>query len=152
MSGRPEDLDALAADLADALRGTDPLSTVVAGQALELFTWQSVDEELVTAGLRFDSAYEHDPVPTRDVAGNRVLVFSADLRSVEIEVLTDRVVGQFTPPAAGTVELEGPDGEVVAVAEVDDLGFFMIEPLRSGVVRLRCSSARTRLVTDWVRL
>jgi hypothetical protein len=152
MTDRPEELDALARDLADALRGTEPLSTVIGAWAIEAFTWRSVDDDLLTAGLLSDSAHDPGPVVTRGERGNRVLVFSTDLRSVELEVLPDRVVGQFSPPSAGTVAVEVVGHEVVATAEVDDLGFFMIEPVPAGVVRLRCSTATTRLVTDWVRL
>lgn len=152
MSERPGDIEDLARDLADALRGTGALSEAIAAKAIEAFTWRSIDDELLTAGLLFDSAHEAQPVATRDDDGNRVLVFATDLRTVEVEVLPDRVVGQFSPPSAGTVEVEAPQGEIVATAEVDDLGFFMIDPIRTGVVRLRCSTSTTRLVTDWVRL
>jgi len=79
------------------------------------------------------------------------MVFSADLRSVEIEVLSDRVVGQFMPQSDGEVQVEGDRG-VLATVPVDELGFFVIEPVPTGVVRLRCTTPATRLVTDWVRL
>jgi hypothetical protein len=49
------------------------------------------------------------------------------------------------------VQVEG-DGGVVTAVPVDDLGFFVIEPVPEGVVRLRCTTPTTRLVTDWVRL
>src|SRR4029434_1124934 len=45
MTDRPEELDALARDLADALRGTEPLSTVIGAWAIEAFTWRSVDDD-----------------------------------------------------------------------------------------------------------
>jgi hypothetical protein len=66
-------------------------------------------------------------------------------------VLSDRVVGQFLPPTSGEVVVEGDEGEVARVP-VDDLGFFVIEPVPTGVVRFRCTTTSTRLVTDWVRL
>ena len=79
------------------------------------------------------------------------MVFSVELESVEIEVLADRVVGQFTPESSGQVDVEGGTG-VVATVPVDDLGFFVITPVPTGVVRFRCTTPSTRLVTDWVRL
>ena len=41
---------------------------------------------------------------------------------------------------------------MVATVPVDDLGFFVITPVPTGVVRFRCTTPSTRLVTDWVRL
>jgi hypothetical protein len=152
MSGRPDELEALATELADALRGTEALNGVIAARAKGAFTWRSVDEDLLRAELTFDSAHHPDPVVTRTEAGNRVFVFRAAIEYVEVEVLRDRVVGQFDPPSPGTVEVEVTGGDVVASADVDELGFFMIEPVPTGVVRLRCRTATTRLVTDWVRL
>jgi len=99
----------------------------------------------------FDSFHQAEPSLTRGPEGGRVMVFSADLRSVEIEVLSDRVVGQFMPQSDGEVQVEGDRG-VVATVAVDELGFFVIEPVPTGVVRLRCTTPATRLVTDWVRL
>jgi hypothetical protein len=150
MTERHED-DALLADLAEALRETRPLIDGVAARAKGAFTWRTIDDELLTAELSFDSA--HAAQATRRVAsgGGRVLVFRTELRSVEVEVLSDRVVGQFIPPTSGQVEVESEHG-IVAAADVDDLGFFLIEPVPQGLVRLRCTTPTTRLVTAWVRL
>jgi hypothetical protein len=148
-----EDGEALAGELADALRATRPLAETVAARAKLAFTWRSVDADLLTAELTFDSARDLEPALTRadPVAEGRMLVFTAQLRSVELEVLPERVVGQFVPPSPGTVEVETERGTVASVP-VDDLGFFLIEPVPAVVVRLRCATTTTRLVTDWVRL
>jgi len=146
-----DDDEQLAHELADALGETHPLAEGVAARAKGAFTWRTIDHDLLTATLMFDSAHEEDLSRTRAEAGSRVLVFTVELRSVEIEVLSDRVVGQFMPPSQGEVQVEG-DGGVVATVPVDDLGFFVIEPVPEGVVRLRCTTPTTRLVTDWVRL
>jgi len=147
--------DALMLELADALREVAPLVDGVAARARSAFTWRTIDDDLLTAELMFDSARSAEPTLTRAGAGAgsdaRVLVFTAQLRTVEIEVLPDRVVGQFLPQSAGEVEVEGDLGVVTTVA-VDELGFFVIEPVPEGVVRLRCTTPTTRLVTDWVRL
>ncbi|MGZ4611570.1 MAG: hypothetical protein ACXV1K_00070 [Kineosporiaceae bacterium] len=148
-----EDDGALARDVADALQATRPLTDVVAARATPTFTWRTIDDDLLAAELMFDSAQAVEPALSRgdaDASG-WVLVFTAQLRSVEVEVLTDRVVGQLIPPSPGEVDVQS-EGGVVASVPVDDLGFFVIEPVPVGVVRLRCTTPTTRLVTDWVRL
>ena len=136
----------------EALRHVGPHIDEIAARAKAAFTWRTIDEELLMAELMFDSTQQAEPALTRgDDDRGRVLVFSAEPRTVEIEVLSDRVVGQFLPPTRGEVVVESDEGEVARVP-VDDLGFFVIEPVPTGVVRLRCTTESTRLVTDWVRL
>jgi hypothetical protein len=144
--------EALYRELREALRDVLPQVDEVARRAKSAFTWRTVDEDLLLAELSFDTARTADPALTRDAAqGNRVLVFQTDLQSVELEVLTDRLVGQFVPPSAGQVDVEGEDG-VLATVAVDDLGFFVVEPVPATPIRLQCTTATTRLVTEWVRL
>jgi hypothetical protein len=147
------DDEALLADLAEALRETRAHAAGVAARGKGAFTWRTIDEELLTAQLSFDS--DHAPAASSrraEPAGDsRVLVFTTQLRSVEVEVLPDRILGQFIPPASGDVEVEDEHG-VVATVEVDELGFFLIEPVPSGLVRLRCTTPTTRMVTAWIRL
>ena len=151
MTERFDDDEVLAHELVEALREARPLVDEVADRAKGAFTWRTIDEDLLTAELMFDSFRQAEPSLTRGPEGGRVMVFSADLRSVEIEVLSDRVVGQFMPQSDGEVQVEGDRG-VLATVPVDELGFFVIEPVPTGVVRLRCTTPATRLVTDWVRL
>ena len=145
------DDEALALELAELLRDARPHVDEVARRAKGAFTWRTIDEDLLTAELMFDSTQQAEPALTRGDDVGRVMVFSVELKSVEIEVLSDRLVGQFTPESSGQVEVEG-DGGVIATVPVDDLGFFVITPVPTGVVRLRCTTPTTRLVTDWVRL
>ncbi|RYP87207.1 hypothetical protein EKO23_06245 [Nocardioides guangzhouensis] len=151
MTERFEDDEVLALHLAEALRDVRPELDEVSRRAKGAFTWRTIDADLLTAQLMFDSTQEDAMAATRSADSGRVMVFSVELKSVEIEVLSDRVVGQFLPPSAGEVEVEGADG-VVATVLADDLGFFVVEPVPTGVVRLRCTTPTTRLVTDWVRL
>src|SRR4051794_28628439 len=148
-----EDDEVLARELAEALRATRDLSDVIAARAKAAFTWRTIDHDLLTAELMFDSARDEEAAAMRaDPEGEgRVLVFSAQLRSVEVEVLSDRVVGEFIPPLSGTVQVEH-EGAVTASVPVDDLGFFVLEPPPEGVIRLRCATETTKLVTDWFRL
>jgi hypothetical protein len=152
MSDRYEDDDVLLAELAEALRETSPFAHTVAARGKGAFPWRTIDEDLLMAELAFDSATAtSSALRSEDVAGSRVLVFTTELRSVEVEVLPGQVLGQFLPPSAGSVEVEDSTG-VVATAEVDQLGFFLIEPVPHGRVRLRCATPSTRLVTAWVTL
>jgi len=151
MTERFDDDEALALELSELLREAGPHIDEAARRAKGAFTWRTIDEDLLTAELTFDSTERAEPALTRGADSGRVMVFSVELRSVEIEVLADRVVGQFAPPSSGQVEVEG-DGGVVATVAVDDLGFFVISPVPTGVVRFRCTTPSTRLVTDWVRL
>jgi hypothetical protein len=151
MTERFDDDEVLALELAELLRDVRPHVDEAARRAKGAFTWRTIDEDLLTAELMFDSTQQAEPVLTRGADSGRVMVFSVELKSVEIEVLADRVVGQFTPESSGQVEVEG-DGGVVATVPVDDLGFFVITPVPTGVVRFRCTTPSTRLVTDWVRL
>ncbi|MET1058503.1 MAG: hypothetical protein ABWX84_02835 [Nocardioides sp.] len=150
MTERDND-EVLALELAEALRDAEPHVDEVAERAKGAFTWRTIDEDLLRAELMFDSTQETAPSLTRGTDSGRVMVFSAELKSVEIEVLSDRVVGQFLPQSTGVVEVEGDRG-VLASVPVDDLGFFVIEPVPPGVVRLRCTTPSTRFVTEWVRM
>jgi hypothetical protein len=138
-------------ELAEALRAVEGDVDRVAALGRGSFTWRTLDSDLLLASLTFDSQLAEELVTTRAESAGRTLVFTTELRSVELEVLPDRLLGQFVPPCPGEVRIEG-DGGVLAEVEVDDLGFFVVEPVPQGVVRLLCTTASTRLVTDWVRL
>ena len=138
-------------ELADALRAVEGDVDRVEALGRGSFTWRTFDAELMLASLTFDSYVAGELETTRAGDAVRTLVFTNELRSVEVEVLPDRLVGQFVPPTPGEVRIEGGGG-VLAMAQVDDLGFFVIEPVPHGVVRLQCSTASARLVTEWVRL
>ena len=81
----------------------------------------------------------------------RVLVFTAPPLSLELEVISGRVVGQILPPGPGEIRVEASDGVSFQV-EADDAGFFDLPGLPSGPVRLRCDTPNGQLVTEWVRL
>jgi hypothetical protein len=81
----------------------------------------------------------------------RVLVFTALPLSLELEVISGRVVGQIFPPGPGEIRVEASDGAIFQV-EADEAGFFDLPGMPSGPVRLRCDTPNGRLVTDWVRL
>jgi len=103
------------------------------------------------ASLTFDSALE----PVRGLRSGsgqpRVLIFTAEHLSLELEVMADLVVGQIVPPGPGEVVVETPDGTTFRI-EADDIGLFDFAGLPRGQVRLRCETPDGNLVTDWVCL
>ena len=81
----------------------------------------------------------------------RVLVFSSTPLSMELEVLPGQLVGQLLPPSAADVVVEAESGACTQVRS-DVHGYFVVTPLPSSPLRLRCDTATGRLVTDWVNL
>lgn len=137
--------------LEQALRDVAPHMDVVTRAGRDAFTWRTVDEELLLAELEFDSAGADTAAPVRGPESEtRALMFRTSLQSVELEVAQDRVMGEFVPACPGEVEVEGQAG-VLQTVLVDDLGFFVIEPVPNGEVRLRCTTSTARLITEWIR-
>lgn len=139
-------------ELTASLQDMRPHLEAVVRAAKEAFVWRTIDDDLMVAQLLFDSAQNADLPLMRagDPDEPRVLTFSTDLRSVELEVRVDRILGEFNPPSPGRVEVETVHG-VVQDVTADDLGFFVIEPVPEGTVRLRCTTPTTRLLTEWIR-
>lgn len=117
--------------------GDFPLTTLVATPRLASLTFDSALEPV--AGMRSGSGQP------------RVLIFTAEHLSLELEVMADLVVGQIVPPGPGEVVVETPDGTTVGV-EADDIGLFDFAGLPRGRVRLRCQTPDGNLVTGWVCL
>jgi hypothetical protein len=131
--------------LSHAVRAAVPAGTLT-GFGLDASCWRTVDEEL-QAFMSFASALGLRSGP--DDA--RVLVFTAPSLSLELEVMSARVVGQILPPGPGEVQVEASDGVTFQV-EADEAGFFDLARVPSSPVRLRCETPDGRLVTDWVHL
>jgi hypothetical protein len=151
-----DDDDLLLADLADAVRDVGPLARNLADHAHGVYSWRTVDQDLFLASLSFDSSVQptsQSPSQSRSDPGQaRVLVFDAAPLSVELEVMSDQVVGQLIPPAAGDILVETETGDTLHLS-ADERGFFLLmPPLPQGMVRLRCDTPTGRVVTDWVTL
>ena len=71
MTERFDDDEALALELAELLRDAGPHIDEVARRAKGAFTWRTIDEDLLTAELMFDSTQQAEPALTRgaDAAG-----------------------------------------------------------------------------------
>jgi hypothetical protein len=138
-------------DLADAVREAASLACPLAEQGKGVYAWRTVDQDLLLASLSFDSSLEHAQQRRSEPDDGRVLVFTAAPLSLELEVMTDRVVGQIIPPGPGEIRVETTAGATFLI-EADDAGFFELPDKPRGPVRLRCDTPLGRLVTDWVRL
>lgn len=103
------------------------------------------------ASLSFDSSLERVRVVRAESGHARVVIFTATVLSLELELMADRVAGQIVPPGPGEVVVETRDGGSFRT-EADDMGFFDFAEMPRGQVRLRCETPAGRLVTDWVRL
>ena len=118
----------------------DPVPQLLDEAARAAFTWRTVDAEL--AELMRDSAEAEDEAGllVRSGGGPRQLSFESPLLGIELEVTATgprerRLDGQLLPPGAATVTIERP-GEDGFSVQADDLGRFVLDGLRAGVVRL----------------
>ena len=155
-----QDDDTLLAALAAALRPGVDLIDEVSAQGRGVYAWCTVDDDLLLAQLSFDSR-EHGMAGTRsaemaparadvDDEAPRVMVFETTPMTVELEVQADRVVGQIVPPGPGQVSVE--TATVTMQVEADENGFFVLPPLPSEAIRLRCDTETSRIRTGWFRL
>jgi hypothetical protein len=86
------------------------------------------------------------------VAELRALVFDSPRLSLHLEVIRDSLHGQFVPPQAGEVELCPRNGPG-CTALVDEVGWFVLRPRPTGVLRLRCrTDDGCTVLTDWFTL
>lgn len=124
-----------------------PRHVVEAGYAA--FSWRAIDAEL--AALTFDSASE-DPVGAGTRASQRarirVMTFSSNALSIEIEVGDDALLGQIVPTDAGSLTVFFHDGQTVT-PPVDALGCFALTPVPSGPFKLQVNG-EVPTSTDWI--
>jgi hypothetical protein len=144
----------LIADLGEALRAEQkvPVRLVEIGKAA--FAWHSVDGEL--AELTFDSAApsgQEAMAGTRaEPAAFRAMTFAASELNIELEVITDALVGQVAPPQPGEIEVRLRDDSAGTVM-VNDVGWFEIRPRPVGPFRLHMRPADGgEVFTEWISL
>ena len=144
--------DALFQELKEAVSGPGEVADRMLDAAKAAFTWRTVDTELELLALAYDSAL-HDEALVRGaaLAGPRVLIFEGESISLGVEVGTQVLTGQLVPAQPGHVTLMTPHGWV-GETEGDDAGFFLLARPSPGPVRLRCHTADSELITDWVPL
>jgi hypothetical protein len=137
-------------DLGDAVREaarSGPLAQLAKG----LYSWRSVETDLLLASLDFDSSLEPVQGWRSEADEARVLVFTAPPLSVELEVMDGHAAGQIVPPGPAEIWVESADMATFRV-EADSAGFFILPNTPRGLVRLRCDTPAGRLVTGWMRL
>jgi len=141
----------LLAELGEGLRsaGDVPPEFIAAGKAA--LAWRAVDAELAT--LIRDSDDDRSLAGTRaEAASLRSLSFVAGDLSIEVEVTADALLGQVVPPQPGQVELGTPAGSAQTVP-VDEVGWFVIQPVPQSMFRLHLSTSDgAAVITQWVTL
>jgi len=148
------DDDELLAAVGEALRSANdvPRHFIEAGKSA--FAWHNIDAEL--AALTYDSAthpQEHLVAITRaEPAPLRALTFASPRLSIHIEVVREALHGQVVPPQPGQIELRATGAAPVTI-HVDEVGWFVIQPIPSASFRLRCrTDDGTSVLTDWITL
>jgi hypothetical protein len=150
------DNDALENRLRSVIGHVDPVPSGLSDFARASLTWRTVDEEL--AELMRDSADEGAEVLVRSAGagGPRQLSFESPRVGIELEVVEigprlRRLEGQLLPPGAAMVTLERP-GEDGFSVQADDLGRFVVEGLRAGVVRLHVLLRGMQIAVPWTSI
>ncbi len=132
----------------------DPVPLDVVAAARATLAWLDVDVEL--AELVADTALTAAGV--RSATASRLLVFTAGSYEIDIEVIgtadTRRFVGQITPPGPGQLEVRHADIDEPILAAIDELGRFIVEGVRAGLISLHCTleAGAARATTSWVRV
>jgi hypothetical protein len=135
----------------------DPVPQLLQDGARAAFTWRTVDAEL--AELMRDSAEaegEAGALVRSGGHGPRQLSFESPRLGIELEVTATgprerRLDGQLLPPASATVTVERPGEDGVSV-QADDLGRFVLEGLKAGVVRLHIALRGAQIAIPWTTI
>lgn len=143
MAADPSD-EELLGELAEVLRPlTEPPAEVLA-VARGLYALRGLDTAL--AALSYDSLLDDAPSGVRAAARPRILTFTADVLSVEVEVDASprvrRLLGQLLPAQAARLQLRAADGTALGDATADEGGRFVLGlPGDRQPVRLRVTTA-----------
>jgi hypothetical protein len=134
----------------------DPVPQLLEDGARAAFTWRTVDAEL--AELMRDSAEAEEEAGSlvRGGQGPRQLSFESPRLGIELEVTATgprerRLEGQLLPPAAATVTVERPGQDGLSV-QADELGRFVLDGLRAGVVRLHVALRGAQIAIPWTTI
>jgi hypothetical protein len=129
-----------------------PRSFVDVGKAS--YAWHNIDAEL--AALSYDSATdelaERLSVTRAESAPLRAMTFAAEQLTIEVEVISDALIGQLVPPPPGEAELILAKGEPTTLT-VDEVGVFTVRPVPIHAFRLRCRTGDgANVMTNWIVL
>jgi hypothetical protein len=147
--------DATEAELRTIFGHMDPVPALLDEAARAAFAWRTVDEEL--AELTRDSVEDDAGAAlVRGAHGPRQLSFESPRLGIELEVVATgprlrRLEGQLLPPAPAKVTIERPGEDGVSV-QADDLGHFVLDGLRAGVVRLHVVLREAQIAVPWTTI
>ncbi|MET9745778.1 hypothetical protein ABZZ92_08700 [Streptomyces ardesiacus] len=134
-------------ELRQAAAILDPVPAGLRRVAVDAFVLRDLDARI--AELTFDSLV--DGIPVRgETDPPRMLTFSTDAVTVDVEVTADGLIGQLLPPGPAGIEvLSGPRAHARLTA--DDMGRFAGEAPPAGPFALRLRTGREVVVTEWLR-
>ena len=82
----------------------------------------------------------------------RALTFASPRLSIHLEVTREALHGQIVPEQSGEIEFR-PAGGASRVITIDEVGWFVVQPVPTGSFRLRCHAADgTAVITDWITI
>ena len=144
------DDDQLLAALGDAVRARQAVPDAFVEMGKGAYAWHHIDAEL--AQLTYDSRTDRIAAVRSETASVRALSFASAHLSMELEVAEDCLLGQVTPPRAGTLEAQTGAGASTTTT-VDEIGCFAVDPIPASPFRLRFRAADgTDVLTGWVTL
>ena len=134
----------------------DPVPQLLDDGARAAFTWRTVDAELAELMRDSAEAEEEAGALVRGGHGPRQLSFESPRLGIELEVTATgprerRLEGQLLPPAAATVTVERPGEDGLSV-QADELGRFVLDGLRAGVVRLHVALRGAQIAIPWTTI
>ncbi|GIF62726.1 hypothetical protein Ais01nite_07610 [Asanoa ishikariensis] len=137
----------IVAALAEARKAAAEVPERIREIGRSAYAWRTVDAELAALSADTDT-----PIGTRaEPAAVRALTFAARDLTIEVEITDDALHGQVVPPTPGEIELRDRTG-VVAVAQVDELGWFVLGPVPRGMFRLHLRAGDAVVVTEWITI
>lgn len=130
------DDDQLLAMLKEAVRaGEVPREVVEAGKAV--YAQHDLDLDAELAALTYDSYLEEAVGVRAEPAALRALTYTTAQLTIELEITVDALKGQLVPARAGSATARSEAGGM-AVAPIDEMGYFVFRPVPEGPFRVRC--------------
>src|SRR4051812_11306865 len=144
------------ADLRRLVNHLDPVPPLLDEAARNAFGWRTVDAELAELMRDSADAEEEAGVLVRGPSGPRQLSFESPRMGIELEVVQTgprerRLEGQLLPPGTATVTIERPGEDGLSV-QADELGRFVLENLRAGVLRLHVILRGVQIAIPWTTI
>jgi hypothetical protein len=150
----------LIAELRAFVAEADPVPALVSEAAKAALGWRRLDADL--AELLSDSTLDAEAVALTRGSGApvRSVSFSSEQLTIDVDFHVDgerrTLLGQLSPPAAATIEVQRADDDVTTTAESDSLGRFRAQVVAGRPIRLRVVSAAhgpaAAVETSWISI